>query len=95
MNRPVSVKPLPGYKIWVKFSDGAEGEVDLTALAGKGVFARWRSRGVFETVHIDPERGTVAWDDEIDLCPDSLYMEITGDGPEKVFPALKSRAVHA
>ena len=29
------------YRLYVKFSDGAEGEVDLSALAGQGVFAAW------------------------------------------------------
>jgi len=26
---------------------------------------------------------------EIDLCPDSLYMQLTGMRPEQVFPKLK------
>ncbi|MBI2338902.1 MAG: DUF2442 domain-containing protein [Deltaproteobacteria bacterium] len=44
MYRPIDVKPLARYKIWVKFSDGAEGEVDLSPLMGKGVFARWKEK---------------------------------------------------
>ncbi|MDO8518909.1 MAG: DUF2442 domain-containing protein [Deltaproteobacteria bacterium] len=78
MVKPIKVKPLPSYKIWVKFSDGAEGTADLSHLAGKGVFSSWKKKGEFEKVHIDNESGTVAWNHEIDLCPDTLYMQITG-----------------
>jgi len=33
---PIAVKPLPDYRIRIKYSDGAEGEVDFSHLAGKG-----------------------------------------------------------
>jgi hypothetical protein len=38
MIRPISVSALPGYRIKVVFSDGAQGAVDLSDLAGRGVF---------------------------------------------------------
>jgi hypothetical protein len=37
--RPLKVKALPNSKLWVKYSDGVEGEVDLSHLGGKGVFS--------------------------------------------------------
>ncbi len=37
MPRPIEVKPLENYRLWVKFSDGVEGVVDLSGLVGKGV----------------------------------------------------------
>lgn len=94
MYRPIDVKPLARYKIWVKFSDGAEGEVDLSPLMGKGVFARWKEKGNFEKVHIDAERGAVAWDNDIDLCPDTLYMQVTGKSVEEIFPNLNTLHHH-
>ena len=33
------VKPLENFRLYVKFSDGAEGKVDLSEFAGKEVFA--------------------------------------------------------
>ena len=33
--------------------------------------------GCFERVHITPHRA-IAWSDELELCPDALYMELTG-----------------
>jgi hypothetical protein len=38
MFKPVKVKALGGYTIWIEYADGVKGEVDLLYLAGKGVF---------------------------------------------------------
>ena len=94
MFRPVEVKALPDYRIWLRYSDGVEGEVDLSRLVGRGVFLAWNDYREFEKVHIGPGH-SVAWNDQLDLCPDSLYLEITGKTPEEVFPALRWEAVRA
>ena len=75
MIRPVSVEPRPEYGIWIEFSDGVAGEIDLSGLAGRGVFAAWNEPGCFDKVYIAPHRA-IAWDDDLELCPDALYMEI-------------------
>ena len=77
MIRPTKVEPRPGYRIWLEYSDGASGEIDLSDMAGRGVFKVWNEPGYFERVHITPYRA-VAWDENLDLCPDALYMELTG-----------------
>ena len=41
MNKVVDVRPLETYRVWVRFADGTQGEVDLSDLAGKGVFTGW------------------------------------------------------
>ena len=38
MIQPIFVEPRPGYRIWVQYSDGVAGEVDLSGLVGRGVF---------------------------------------------------------
>ena len=83
MIRPVSVQPRPGFRIWIEFSDGAGGEIDLSDLAGKGVFEAWAEPGCFERVHVASHRA-IAWNDDLELCPDALYMEITGKPLEEV-----------
>ena len=88
MLKPIEVKALKNYKLWVKYEDGTEGEVNLSHLAGKGVFSIWNDYTVFEQVYIG-QYGEIAWSDEIDICPDSVYMEITGKTPEEVFPSLQ------
>ena len=74
---PIEVEAREPYRIWLRYSDGVSGEIDLSDVAGKGVFKAWDEPGCFKQVHID-EFGAVAWNDEIDLCPHALYMELTG-----------------
>ena len=81
--RPTAVEPREGYRIWLRYSDGVTGEVDLSDLAGHGVFAAWQDRAFFESVRLI-EGGAVAWGEDIDLCPDALYLEITGKAVEEV-----------
>lgn len=88
MVRPEEVRALEGYRLWLRYSDGVEGEVDLSHLVGRGVFKAWRDRAFFEAVRIE-EAGAIAWGEEIDLCPDALYLRLTGKSPEEVFPNLK------
>ena len=89
MKKAIEVGVLPGYRIWLRYADGVEGEVDLSHLAGRGVFKVWSDRKVFEGVHIDGS-GAIAWSEELDLCPDALYLRLTGKTAEELFPALKT-----
>jgi hypothetical protein len=94
MIRPTSVRALTNYRLYLEFSDGAKGEVDLSELAGNGVFEAWDKPGFFETVHIGEHR-EIRWDDVIELCPDSLYLKLTGQTPEELFPRLRREQPHA
>ena len=57
MIRPMAVEPREGYRIWLRYSDGTAGEIDLAHLAGRGVFTDWHDRTYFETVHLAPAGG--------------------------------------
>lgn len=83
MIEPTAVEAREGYRIWVRFSDGASGEVDLSDMAGRGVFAAWSDRAFFESVRLTDYRA-VAWGDDIDICADALYMEVTGKTLEEM-----------
>jgi hypothetical protein len=78
----LEAKPLAGYKLWVRFSDGRSGIVDLSHLVGKGVFTAWNDPEAFKGAFLDSVGGTVAWPGDIQLCPDSLYEELTGIRPD-------------
>ena len=85
---------MPGYKIAIEYDDGVKGEVDLGHLVGKGVFALWDDPDAFAKVYIG-EHGQIAWSDEIDLCPDTLYIKITGQSPEELYPSLTATNIYA
>lgn len=76
MIRPTKVEPRLGYRIWIRYSDGVAGEIDLSHLAGCGVFSAWNERACFESVRVS-ENGGIAWSEDLELCPDALYMQLT------------------
>ena len=82
---PIAVEALDGYRIRLRYSDGVSGEVDLSDVAGKGVFEKWDKPGFFSRVHVTSHR-SIAWDDDLELCPDSLYMEITRKTWSELYP---------
>jgi hypothetical protein len=92
--RPIEVKARQGYRIWLRYSDGTAGEVDLSYLAGRGVFDAWKDRTFFELVHIS-ESGAIAWDESIELCPDALYLKLTGKTVEELMPGAKGMITDA
>jgi hypothetical protein len=94
MIKIIDVKVLDHYQLSLVFNDGVQGTVDLSDLAGKGVFKLWRDRKAFKSVQIG-SGGELVWNDQIDLCPDSLYLKATGMNPEDLFPTLKREPSHA
>ena len=94
MKRIIKVEPLSGYRVEVTFGDGVHGVADLSSVAGKGVFKAWADRAVFESVRIG-DTGELIWAGGLDLCPDSLYLKITGQRVESLFPALNHEEIQA
>ena len=94
MVKPISVSALPNLRIKVVFSDGTQGCVDLSELAGQGVFKAWEDEKFFRQVHVGPAR-QIRWNDEIELCPDAIYLKLTGKTPEDLFPNLRREPSHA
>ena len=90
--KPTEVKPLTNFGIWLRYEDGTEGTIDLSDVAGRGVFAAWNDPTFFRSVRLG-SHGAIEWGADIDICPDAMYLRLTGKSPEDVFPALKS--VHA
>ena len=89
--RPVAIEARSDYRLWVRFDDGAEGEIDLSGRVGRGVFKIWGEPGVFESAAISPHR-TIRWSEDAELCADAVYLEITGRDPEEVLPGLRAVA---
>jgi len=80
MVRPIKVEPLSGYRLRVRYADGVEGILDLSDQVDHGVFAPLRDEAFFRKVQIG-DRSQIAWSDDLDICPDSVYLEITGKVP--------------
>lgn len=75
----VSAAYQGSYRIEVTFDDGQRGIVDFTPyLKRGGVFKRFRDLTFFREFRVNEELGTLTWDDEIDIAPETLYAEATG-----------------
>ena len=83
--RPTAVEPRAVHRIWLSYSDGSAGEVDLSHLAGGEVFEAWNDRDFFEAVQIT-DYDAIAWGEELELCPDALYLQLTGKSLTDVMP---------
>ena len=87
-------KPVDRFHVFLRFDDGASGTVDLSHFAGRGVFRAWQQEGVFGQLSIS-QAGALQWPGDLDLCPDSLYLQMVGKSAGEVFPALHDSLAHA
>lgn len=68
----VAVKPLAGFQLEADFADGERRLFDLRPYLAYPAFAPLAEDALFMRAHV--ASGTVAWTDEIDLSPDTLYL---------------------
>ena len=76
MIRPIEVEAREGYRIWLRYSDGSSGEIDLSHLAGRGVFAAWDEPGRFQQVRGSAQSDYVGRGHR--ALPRRAYMQLTG-----------------
>jgi hypothetical protein len=57
------------------FTDGTAGDVDFSAERWTGVLEPLNDPTYFAQVTVDPEAGTIAWPDGIDLAPEAPYKQ--------------------
>ena len=66
-------KYLHDYVIWLRFNDGAEGEIDLERELVGEVFGPLKDVQLFQKFRVDHELETIAWENGADLAPEFLY----------------------
>lgn len=64
---------LHDYVLWVRFNDGAEGEIDLSNELKGEVFEPLNDLNTFKQFSVDPELQTIVWKTGADLAPEFLY----------------------
>jgi hypothetical protein len=76
----VAVKYIEGYKLEVVFENGKKGIVDFQGYVKKGgVFSRFSDIEYFKKVYVNSELGVLCWPDGVDIAPETLYAEATGE----------------
>jgi len=61
------------YVISMRFNDGAEGYVDLRDELYGEVFTPLQDVERFRAFRVDPELGTIVWENGADLAPEFLH----------------------
>jgi Protein of unknown function (DUF2442) len=74
--RITEMKYLSGYRVWLKFEDGKEGEVDLKDELWGEVFEPLKEVDRFKAVRLDRELNTIRWETGADFAPEFLYAKL-------------------
>jgi hypothetical protein len=81
MNFVKSARYLEGYKIFIEFSSGENGVVDLKEIVFKyDAATEIRDQNKFREFYLD-DWPTIAWKCGFDLSPETLYERMTGRLP--------------
>ena len=72
----VDARPAKGYRVWLRFSDGTEGEVDLSDELWGDVFEPLKDPDTFRQLQVHPELKTLVWPSGADFAPEFLYEKL-------------------
>lgn len=82
--RLIEAVPLDGYEVHLKFEDGLAADVNLSYLIEfGGVFEPLHDIGFFRELTIDDCGDTIAWPNEADIAPETLYDHVQRADYEK------------
>lgn len=80
MNWVTHARVIANYRLWVRFNDGVEGEVDLAGLVmsdQRPIVAALRVPEAFCCVSV--EHDTVVWQNGFDLAPEYLRANLRNE----------------
>lgn len=71
MREIIKVEALEDYKLILTFDNGEVKIKDMKPYLDKGIFKKLKDINIFNNVKI--KFGTISWENDIDMCADSLY----------------------
>jgi hypothetical protein len=69
-------KYLGDYRIWLRFADGVEGEVDLKNELWGEIFEPLKDKARFAEFELNKELETIVWPNGADFAPEFLYQKL-------------------
>jgi len=72
----IEARYIEGYSIWLKFSNGVSGEVNLENDLWGAVFEPLKDINEFKKFTLSKEPGTIVWENEADFAPEFLLDKI-------------------
>ena len=74
--RLAEARYIGGYRVWLRFKDGVEGEIDLGAELWGEVFEPLKDVAEFAKLRADPELHTLVWPNGADFAPEWLWEQV-------------------
>ena len=74
--RITQARYLADFRVWLRFADGVQGEVDLAAELNGPIFAPLRDVAYFRLVSLHPELHTLVWPNGADFAPEFLRAQL-------------------
>jgi len=71
--RVLSVIPSIDYSLLITFDNGEKRVFDMNDYLSIGNFNELKDLNLFKTARVSI--GTICWDNGLDLCPDTLYLQ--------------------
>ena len=71
--RVKSILPMPNFILEVVFRNDEKKRFDVKPYMNLGLFKELKDLSLFQTA--TAKSGTVVWDNGLDICPDTLYIE--------------------
>ncbi len=71
----VAVELREGWKIWVRFADGVEGEHDVSDLKNFSRYSPLTDRAVFNGIYVNDVNG-IAWLNDLEIAPCPIYDDL-------------------
>lgn len=72
MPRLVEAHHVRDYVIWLRWSDGTQGEIDLAGELDGPIFEPLKDPAYFRRFMLSPEMHTLVWPNGADLAPEFL-----------------------
>ena len=74
--RITNARYVTDFRIWLEFSDGARGEVDLGSELNGPIFEPLRDLAIFRQVRLHPALRTLVWPNGADFAPEFLRRHL-------------------
>lgn len=85
------VQPLENFRLKLTFSNDEQRIFDASSYLTYPAFKRLANPAYFSLAHA--EHGTVVWPDNIDFCPDTLYVEGVKEQQEEYSAEIQKNIV--
>ena len=81
MPEVAEARPTAGRRVWLRFANSEDGEVDLSRYLNYGpVFVPLAEEEFFRQLRV--EGGTIAWPNGADIAPERLHELLVGYGQQ-------------